>query len=78
MYQVSATNLDLEPKVITIHDTDSEPVPPYLGRYTTIPGTHPWVLIPHPDQCHAHSVSKGVILQNPHILHISKVLDPIS
>lgn len=41
----SATDLGLEPEVITIHDTDSEPVPPYRA----IQRNGPRVVIPHPD-----------------------------
>ncbi len=46
----SATDLRIKPKVITIHDTDSEPVPLYLGGPPTLHYPCPWVLIPHPDR----------------------------
>ncbi len=41
----SAADLN-KPEVITIHDTDSEPIPPYLG--SPIPRAGPRVVIPHP------------------------------
>ncbi len=43
----TAADLGL-PEVITIHDTDSEPIPPYSGR--PIPRNCGGVQIPHPDR----------------------------